>query len=136
MYYLGIIEKLEDGTFEGRFPQFPEFSFIGDSQDDIYQNGKIAIFRHFDDLCNKEEFIPAPLPPDEHFNKVKGTGNEVCVMFDIDVGLFDQSITRINITLPENLINHIDFVVKHQGGYGSRSDFIKQACFVELNKGK
>ena len=136
MYYLGIITKQDDGKFKGYFPQFPECIFSGNTQEDVYQNGKVVIFRHFDDLCNKEEFIPAPLPPDEHFNKVKGVENEVCVMFDIDVGLFDQSITRINITLPENLINHIDFTVKHQGGYSSRSDFIKQACFVELNKGK
>jgi predicted RNase H-like HicB family nuclease len=121
--YIGLIHKEADSDFGVSFPDFPGVVTAGTSLDDARAMAEEALAFHIEGMVADGEAIPAPSSLEE---VMADPQNRDGVVLLVAVKTEPPTVRRINVTLPEDVLEHIDrFAADH--GF-TRSGFIAQAA--------
>lgn len=127
------LHKTDNGGFSGFVPDIKGCYFAGDSIDDAIADAFGAIDVHLEFQAEKGKALPVATTVEAHF------ANDSCqggywAFVDIDLSKYDGKAVKLNITLPQNLLNKIDTYVELHKDFGSRSGFIAELARRELLK--
>ena len=126
MNYIALIHKEEDSDYGVSFPDFPGCVSAGETIEEVKVMAQEALLNHINLLREMGEQIPIPTSLEEIMSCPE---NRSAVAFLVEVP--SHNTVRINITLPEDILNIID---KRAGRlHLSRSAFLAEAA---LNFGK
>ncbi|MCO6186831.1 type II toxin-antitoxin system HicB family antitoxin [Rhizobium sp. L1K21] len=121
--YIALIHK-EDGSDYGvSFPDFPGVVTAGTDLDDARAMASEALAFHVDGLIEDGEAIPEPSTLEA---VMADMGNREAVAVLIPLKTESKKAVRLNITLPEDVLNDIDAFANAHGL--SRSGFLAQAA--------
>lgn len=114
------------------FPDIPHLVSACDELDDLLHCAIECIDLHFSGLAEDGENIPLPTKFSTHQQNPKYTGY-MWAWVDIDLAKYNTKTHKINITLPQFLINQIDEkVASHKHLYKSRSNYLAQLASRDL----
>ncbi len=141
MFYAAYIHTDPDGSASGSFPDVPGCYFAGDTLEEAAQDAKSALEAHFELLAESGSPIPQStgvmsktMSADPALHEAYQGGAWMVV--DVDVTKFMGKIERINVTLPNLLLNRIDSYVSQNPKYASRSNFLAAAALKVLSETK
>ncbi len=129
--YIGLIHKEAGSDFGVSFPDFPGVATAGKSLDDARVMAEEALAFHIEGLVADGEAIPEPSGLEEVMDD---PGNRDGVAILVAAKTEARKSVRVNVTLPEDMLEQIDrFAAAH--GF-TRSGFIAQATkkFMELEE--
>jgi predicted RNase H-like HicB family nuclease len=122
MRYPVVIEPGDETTAFGVVvPDLPGCFSAGDTLDEAISNAQEAAAAWIDAVLDAGGAIPAPSRLDAIRASEEYAGWTVAVI-DVDPALLDDTIERVNITLPRRVLRRIDSKAREQGE--SRSSFI------------
>ena len=122
MFYPKYIHKDSGSAWGVSFPDFPGCYSAADTLEDLPRMAQEAVEVHFDG----ESFpIPAPSAPEEWANDDRFRDG-YWMLIDVDISKIRSKAVRVNITLPESLVQDIDAFAKSH--HLSRSSFLAQAA--------
>jgi predicted RNase H-like HicB family nuclease len=105
-------------------PDFPGCYSAADDWQDLPRMIQEAI----ELWCEGEELeLPEPTPLEKLLNDPEYVGG-VWLLIDIDTSKLETKAVRINVSLPQGLLNEIDSYVKTHGHGATRSGFLAQAA--------
>ena len=119
--FTGVIERASDG-FGVFFPDVPGCTSAGDTLAQALENGELALAAHIELMAEDGDDLPEPSVEPEIGPEV-----DVAALFLARVELPGRSV-RVNITMPEGLVERIDRVAKN------RSAFLAEAARAALNR--
>ncbi len=120
--YIGLIRKEPDSDYGVSFPDFPGVVTAGTDLDDARRMAEEALSLHVDGMLEDGEALPAP----STLESVMADGeNADAVAFLVPVAAPARRAVRLNITLPENIVNDIDRYAGRRGM--TRSAFLLKA---------
>ena len=138
MLYPAFVEVDSDGTASGFFPDVPGCIFAGNTPEEAVKDAESALDAHFELMAEKGMKIPEPqnwfgldMSPENGSGEEAKNGAWLYVKIDITKYLGKSE--RINITMPQLLIEKIDKAVGQSSRYSSRSHFIAEAARKELS---
>ena len=121
--YIGLIHKDADSDFGVSFPDFPGLVSAGTSLDDARAMAEEALAFHIEGLVADGEAIPEPSSLEEVMND---PNNRDGVAILVAVKAEARKAVRVNVTLPEDVLEQID---RYAAAHGfTRSGFIAQAA--------
>jgi predicted RNase H-like HicB family nuclease len=121
--YIGLIHKEADSDFGVSFPDFPGVVTAGKSLDDARAMAEEALAFHIEGLVADGEAIPEPSSLEE---VMANPENRDGVVILVGVKTEARKAVRVNVTLPEDVLEQIDrFAEAH--GY-TRSGFLTRAA--------
>jgi predicted RNase H-like HicB family nuclease len=121
--YIGLIHKETDSDFGVSFPDLPGLATAGTSLDDARAMAEEALALHIEGLVADGEAIPEPSSLEE---VMADPDNRDSVAILVAVKTAARKAVRVNVTLPEDVLEQIDsFAAAH--GF-TRSGFIAQAA--------
>jgi predicted RNase H-like HicB family nuclease len=122
-YPIAIEPGDENTAFGVVVPDLPGCFSAGDTLDEAMENVKEAIALWIDCVLDSGEVIPKPSSLD-----VLRTNEEfegwILAVVEIDPALLDDTIERVNITLPRRVLKRLDALAKAAGS--SRSGYVAQ----------
>jgi predicted RNase H-like HicB family nuclease len=128
--YIGLIHKEADSDFGVSFPDFPGVATAGTTLDDARLMAEEALALHIEGMVADGDPIPAPSTLDEIMNDPQ---NRDGVAILVAVRTDAPKIVRVNVTLPEDVLEQIDrFAAAH--GF-TRSGFLTQAAKRAMQRG-
>lgn len=110
-------------------PDIPGCHSAGDSLEEVYANAKEAIETHLDTLLDEGLPIPERLTLDEHRRNPDYSGFTWGFVTTRNIPALKKAV-RINISLPEALVQDIDTYAQARGM--SRSAFLALAAEHEM----
>jgi predicted RNase H-like HicB family nuclease len=122
MRYPIVIEEGSDSTAYGvAVPDLPGCFSAGDTLDEALDAAKEAAAAWVDAALDDGTVIPAPSSLDA-VRRLSAYVGWTLGILDLDPSLFDDSIERVNITLPKRVLRRLDHLaeIRHQ----SRGAFI------------
>jgi len=126
MYYPAYIHKDDESAYGVTFPDFPGCFSAADNFADLPRLAQEAVEVHFEG----ESFdIPKPSTPEDWADDDRFTGG-YWMLVDIDLSKVSTKSVRLNISLPENLVQRIDAAARRRGQ--SRSAFLANAAEHEM----
>lgn len=108
------------------FPDFPGCFAAADEWEDLPRAVQEAAEAHFVD---GDENVPQPTPLEQLAIDPEYQGG-VWMLFDIDISRINSKAVRLNISLPERLVQQIDAVARQRRM--SRSAFLALAAEHEM----
>jgi predicted RNase H-like HicB family nuclease len=127
--YIGLIHKEADSDFGVSFPDFPGVVTAGTSLDDARAMAEEALAFHIEGLAADGEAIPKP---SSLTDVMADPANRDGVVMLVPVKTEPPKAVRINVTLPEDVLEHIDRFADAHGF--TRSGFIAQAAKKVMEK--
>jgi len=133
MKYPVVIEqsKNEELSFKILLPDLPGCQEKSATIDGAFEKIKQAIKSHLAILAEYGEAIPRATSIEKHRGNYP---DAIWGIVDIDITPYLGKSHKINVTLPELLIQQIDDRVSKSAEYKTRSGFIASACLSELAK--
>ncbi len=110
-----------------------------DNFEDIVANAKDAAFNIMEEMATNGDLNLREI---SELNKIDFTGHpdykdfKEWAYIDIDLDAVFGKQKRINVSLPDLLIAHIDQVVQAGGRYKDRSDFLSKAALYQLTENR
>lgn len=134
MRYPVVIHKDEHSDFGVTVPDIPGCYSAGSTYDEALSNVIEAIECHLEGLLIDNESIPVGSTIDEWINHEEFQGG-IWALIDIDLSQISGKAKRINITMPERVLNLIDLYAKHHA-IKNRSSFLADAAlnYIENHK--
>ncbi|CCV05946.1 conserved hypothetical protein [Mesorhizobium metallidurans STM 2683] len=121
--YIGLIHKDAESDFGVSFPDFPGVVTAGGDLDDARVMAEEALAFHIEGLVEDGEAIPEPSSLAE---VMASATNRDGVAILVGVKTEAKKVVRVNITLPDDVLQRIDaFAEAH--GY-TRSGFLAKAA--------
>lgn len=121
--YIGLIHKEAESDFGVSFPDFPGVATAGTTLDEARAMAEEALAFHMEGLVADGEAIPEPSSLED---VMADPDNRSGVAILVAVKTEGPKAVRVNVTLPEDVLEHIDrFAAAH--GF-TRSGFIAQAA--------
>jgi predicted RNase H-like HicB family nuclease len=121
--YIGLIHKDADSDFGVSFPDFPGVVTAGTNLDDARAMAEEALALHIDGLAEDGEAIPEPSSLEEVMSDPDDRG---AVAILVSVKTEQPKAVRVNVTLPEDVLEQID---KYAEAHGfTRSGLLTQAA--------
>lgn len=121
--YIGLIHKDADSHFGVSFPDFPGIITAGTTLDEARAMAEEALTLHVEGLAEDGEAIPEASALDDIMSD---PDNRSAVAILVSVKSDRPKIVRVNVTLPEDVLEQIDkFAESH--GY-TRSGLLTQAA--------
>jgi len=121
-----VVLHTDDGIrFGVTVPDLPGCFSGGDTFDEALASVGEAIHLHLDGLTEDGNEIPNPGKISEYLSNPDFAGG-IWALVDIDVSRYDGRTKKINITLPQNLLDKIDRYVSIHGA--TRSGFLAEAA--------
>ncbi|RDU96264.1 type II toxin-antitoxin system HicB family antitoxin [Trinickia dinghuensis] len=108
------------------FPDFPGCFAAADEWEDLPRAVQEAVESHFSDV---DEIVPEPTPLEQLAHDPQYDGG-VWMLFDIDLSRINSKAIRLNISLPERLVQQIDAAARER--HMSRSAFLALAAEHEM----
>jgi predicted RNase H-like HicB family nuclease len=125
--YPAVLEE-SDGAWGAWFPDFPGCVGAGDSMHAAVISAGEALTFHIEGMMEDGEPIPTPSSMAE-LSGVATDGNHVLFVVDADVPeTAEVTYTRLNITLPDAVVNAIDRVA------ANRSAWLAEAAREKLHR--
>ena len=121
--YIGLIHKDADSDFGVSFPDFPGVVTAGTSLDDARAMAEEALTFHIEGLAKDGESIPDPSALED---VMADPNNRTGVAILVSVKTEQPKAIRVNVTLPEDVLNQIDKYAEEHGF--TRSDLLTQAA--------
>ncbi|HOP26225.1 MAG TPA: type II toxin-antitoxin system HicB family antitoxin [Candidatus Sabulitectum sp.] len=124
MKYPVAIHKDENSDFGVTFPDIPGCFSAGSTIEEAIAMAQEAAECHIEGLLMDSEPVPAASSI-EHHKSNPDFSNCVWALVDIDVSKLSSRSRRVNITIPERLLNTVDQYARKHGE--SRSGLLAQA---------
>lgn len=124
MRYPVVIHKDPGSDYGVTVPDLPGCFSAGESVDDSLDSVIEAIECHVEGLLIDGENIPLPIAIETH-QKNPDFSDGIWALVDVDFSKLSGKIRRINVTIPERILNRIDNYAQRKGE--SRSGFITAA---------
>lgn len=121
MNYIALIHKEENTDYGVSFPDFPGCVSAGKTIEQAKEMAQEALINHIELLKEMNEQVPAPTTLEEIMSCPE---NRSAIAFLIEVP--SHHTVRINVTLPEDVLNIIDR--RARGLNLSRSAFLTEAA--------
>jgi predicted RNase H-like HicB family nuclease len=121
--YIGLIHKDADSQFGVSFPDFPGVVTAGASLDDARAMAEEALSFHIEGLVEDGEATPEPSSLEE---VMSDPDNRSGVAILVAVKNDQPKAVRVNVTLPEDVLEQIDKYAKAHGY--TRSGLLAQAA--------
>jgi predicted RNase H-like HicB family nuclease len=125
MRYPVVIHKDPESDYGVTVPDLPGCFSAGGTMDEALQETVEAIETHLEGLLLDGEPIPAPKSIDEHQTN-PDYAEGVWALVTVDITKLSGKTRRINITLPERVLNVMDKYAAEHGG--TRSGLIAEAA--------
>jgi len=113
MKYPLIIHKDINSDYGVTIPDLPGCFSAGSTLEMAIENSEEAILTHIEGLLIDNEDIPEPKTIEYHKNKNKQK-NIIWAIVSVDLTKLSGKAKRINITIPEKLLNKIDNYAEHK----------------------
>ncbi len=125
IYYVGVIERAENGGYGVFFPDLPGCVAVADNYSDALRDAEISLELHVLGMFEDNEPLPAPTPTSaiEADPDVREEGRVL-----IGVTL-DPPKVRVNVMLEPGVLKAIDMITDN------RSRFLNQAAKIKLREG-
>ena len=130
MLYPIYVHKEQDSAYGAIFPDIPDIPGCFAGADDaqvIPRAAQEAVEAHFG---ADDDPIPVPTTPDAWNNHPDYQDGGFWMLVDIDLSKVRSRAVRLNISLPENLVQRIDAAARRRGQ--SRSAFLATAAEREM----
>jgi len=124
MRYSIVIHKDQDSDYGVTFPDIPGCFSAGDSIEKAISMAQEAAECHLEGLLLDSEPIPVATPIENHQNN-KNYKNALWALIEIDISKLSLKSKRVNISIPERLLNSVDHFAKNHGE--TRSGLLAQA---------
>ena len=111
-YYIGLIHKEADTDYGVSFPDFPGVATAGTSLDDPQAMAEEALALHVDGLVEDGEALPEPSTLNAVMELPDSKGG---VAIRVAVKTEAPKCIRINITLPEDILERVDKCATSRG---------------------
>ena len=121
--YIALLRKDDTSDYGVEFPDFPGCVTAGRTLDEARRMAVEALELHIAGMQEDREPIPDPSVLD---SIMMGPGNRDAVAFLVDVATKPAKAVRVNIMLPEDLVQAIDRTTKN------RSKFLSEAARAKL----
>ncbi len=121
MNYIALIHKEENSDYGVSFPDFPGCISAGETLEQAKSMAQEAVINHITILKEMNEQVPAPTTLEEIMSCPE---NRSAIAFLVEVP--SNHTVRINITLPEDVLNIIDRRARRL--HLSRSAFLAEAA--------
>ena len=125
--YIALIHKDADSDFGVSFPDLPGCVTAGESLDEARAFAEEALALHFAGLAEDSEAAPEPSTLE---TIMEDRDNRDAVAVLVPVRGAAPKVVRVNITLPEDVLQAIDDYAEHQGM--NRSAFLVRAAKHEM----
>ena len=121
--YIGIIHKDPDSCYGVSFPDFPGCITAGDTPDKARAMAVEALAFHIEDFAGHGEVMPEPSTLEQ---VMQDPNNRDGMAILVELPSAAPKSVRINITMPEDVLEEID---RHAKAHGlSRSAFLARAA--------
>jgi predicted RNase H-like HicB family nuclease len=125
--YIGLIHKEADSDYGVSFPDFPGVVTAGSTLDEAHALAEEALALHVEGLVEDREAIAEPSSLDAIMADPENRdGVAILVAVKTDA----PKCIRVNVTLPEDILEKIDRLADRQGL--TRSAFLARAAKREL----
>jgi predicted RNase H-like HicB family nuclease len=121
--YIGLIHKEAESDFGVSFPDFPGVITAGTSLDDARAMAEEALTLHVEGLTEDGEASPEPSSLEQVMSNPENRG---AVAILVSVKTEQPKAVRVNVTLPEDVLDQIDKYAESHGF--TRSGFLTQAA--------
>ncbi len=128
MEYPVVIHHDKGTAYGVTIPDIPGCFSAGDTLTEALHNAKEAICGHLEILAEDEDDIPEATEIDNYLG-----ADGILAIVDVDITPYLGHTVRVNITLPEMVLNKIDNFVAEHKEISSRSAFLAQASLKEIN---
>ena len=123
MRYPVAIEPSADASAFGLVvPDLPGCHSAGDTLDDAMVNAEEAISAWIDTALDRGIDIPSPTPIEVLRKKHKAWRSWVWALVQVDPAVLDDTLERVNISLPRRVLRRLDVLARANGE--TRSGFI------------
>ena len=134
MRYPVVIHKDHDSDFGVIVPDVPGCYSSGDSYDEALSNAIEAIECHLEGLLLDNESLPVGSSIDNWIDNAEYQGG-IWAFIEIDLSQISGKAKRVNITLPERILNLIDLYGKSHA-IKNRSAFLTDAALSYMESHK
>lgn len=121
--YIGLIHKEADSDFGVSFPDFPGAITAGKTLDDARAMAEEALVLHVEGLTEDGEALPEPSTLEE---VMSDPDNRTGVAILVSIKTEQPKAVRVNVTLPEDVLEQIDRYAEAHGF--TRSGLLAQAA--------
>lgn len=124
MKYMCYVHQEGDSAYGASFPDFPGVFTAADTLDDLERNAQEAIELMFED---SEAAVPEPTHDVERLRAMHSEDDGgFWLLVNIDTSKLRSKSVRLNISLPERLVQQIDAAAQQR--HMSRSAFLALAA--------
>ncbi len=124
MKYPIVLHKEKNSDYGVTIPDIPGCYSAGSSIDEAITMAQEAIECHLEGLLIDKELLPLCTPIEENKNN-PDYADGIWAIVDIDINKLSIKSKRVNITIPEMVLNSVDKYAKQHGE--SRSGLLTQA---------
>jgi predicted RNase H-like HicB family nuclease len=125
MKYPVIIHKDENSDYGVTFPDLPGCFSAGDTIEEALANAQEAAECHIEGILIDSEPIPVSTNIEKHKDN-PDFKDGVWALVEVDLSKLSLKSKRVNITMPERLLNSLDYFAKKHGE--TRSGILAQAA--------
>ncbi len=125
MKYPIIIHKDDDSDYGVTFPDLPGCFSAGETIEEAMMNAQEAAECHIEGFLIDSDPIPVARSIEEHKNNPE-YNNGIWALVEVNLDKLSLRSKRINITMPERLLNSLDYFAKKHGE--TRSGILAQAA--------
>ncbi len=125
MKYPVIIHKDDDSDYGVSFPDLPGCFSAGETIEEALINAQEAAECHIEGLLMDSAPVPAANSIENHKNNPE-YNDGVWALVEVNLNKLSLRTKRVNITMPERLVNSLDFFAKKHGE--TRSGILTQAA--------
>ena len=132
MNYPVVLHKDRDSDYGVTVPDLPGCFSAGKTVDEALAMAKEAIELHLEGLVHEGQPIPRPGSIEKHRRNADYRGG-TWALVTIDPGSLRVNAKRINITIPERVLDAIDRFTQQHGQ--TRSGFLVEAATEHMGRG-
>jgi len=125
MKYPAVIHKDENSDYGVSFPDLPGCFSAGETIEEALANAQEAVECHIEGILIDSEPIPVPSNIENHKDN-PDFKDGVWAIVEVDLSKLSLKSKRVNITMPERLLNSLDYFAKKHGE--TRSGILAQAA--------
>jgi predicted RNase H-like HicB family nuclease len=124
MKYAVALHKDTGTDYGATFPDLPGCFSAGETIEEALANAQEAAECHLEGLLLDDEPVPSPVDIEQHRTSPDYQG-AVWAVVDVDISRLSVKSKRVNVTMPERLLQAVDQYARRHGE--SRSGLLAQA---------
>jgi predicted RNase H-like HicB family nuclease len=114
MKYPVVLHKDDNSDYGVAFPDLPGCFSAGDTIEEALVNAQEAAECHFKGMLLDSEPFPVAASIEKHIDN-PDFRDGIWALVEVDLNRLSLNSKRVNITLPERLLNSLDYFAKKQG---------------------